>query len=134
MEEKFCSVVLFNDRLFVTQQERVGGPRRVVFPPLELDPQVSDEVLGQAIETALERYVGQGPKVSPEEWKEDEARLLSFYGAKSSAALHRKGKDVTVRCDVKGDTMHLFGPRDEVVELRRPSTSVLGVEVRKLLC
>jgi hypothetical protein len=132
-KHRFCSVYVFSKRLYVSREEGVRGPRRAVFPPTEFARTIDGESLGREIRDALRAYHETGELVEATQWEIFNRQLLDFHGAKSVAAFERGKRGVTIREDVATGEIRFFTPAESKTVLDKPSDSVLGSAVSRLL-
>ena len=133
MEHLFCGVFVFKKRLYISYEEKVGGPRCMLFPPKEFDPGIDATHLGKEVESALSAYVDNGRRIYADEWEELNKQLLDFFGEKSIGAYERKKKEVTVRKETATGHIELFGPKNKEYLLENPDAEQLGLKVKELL-
>lgn len=132
-EFQFTGVFRFGKRLYITLEEKVGGPRAVRGLPKELPLGISAEALGAEVMAALESFRDAGHSIVASEWERMNAELLAAFQVKSVAIFERRKREVTVRRDLRTHAVRLFGPGKEVVELEMPAPQLLGREIQRLL-
>jgi hypothetical protein len=130
---QFTGVFRFQRRLFVTLEEKVGGPRAVRGLPRELPRAISAEELGTEVLAALDSFRDAGRSITAPEWESMNRELLAAFQVKSVAAFERKKREVTVRRDCKSHSIRLVGPRNEELEISVPTPQLLGLEIQRLL-
>lgn len=132
MEYQFSGVFVFKKRVYVTYEERVGGPR-VMLSAKEMPPPLSAAALGAEVEKALGEFQDKGRVIYADEWETLNQRLLKSFGEKSVSAFERKKKEVTVRRATDTGRVALIGPKDKEIELDHPTVEELGQAIMGLL-
>jgi hypothetical protein len=118
MQERFCSVIKHKKQMYIERHAYANGPRCTVFPPKPLYRGLTIEQLAEEIDSALNDYSSLRRPIYPQEWKEREDQLLTYFGEKSSAAFQRKKKDITIRYDVaRGIYVLMDDATDAVTEV-----------------
>lgn len=130
---QFCGVFLFSKRLFVSQEEKVGGPRRMLFPPKEVDAGSSLDWLGCEVDYALSSYRNSGRKIHADEWEALNQQLLDYFDERSISRFERKKKEVTIRRCISTGAVVIFDQKGREVDLNRPTSEEIGKTVKNLL-
>ena len=124
---------MIKKRLFLSVEEKVGGPRRMILPPRELDPAIDALALGSEVNQALRSFRDAGRHATAEEWEIANAELLRLMGETTVASFEKKKREVTLRRDRQSQEVRLSGPKDELVVLQQPDATRLGDEIRRML-
>lgn len=129
----FAGIFRYRGKLFVTRERKVGGPRCVVMPPIELDPDAKVEAIGAEVLAALDAFEESSEKLSPEQWSRLNKEYMDFVAARSVSAFERAKNEVTIRHDTSSDVYVLFAKGGKEVELESPTKTLLAENIVKLL-
>lgn len=100
MQHKFCGVFKHKKQMYVARLANANGPNCMIWPPKPLFRGLSVSGLAEEIEAALRDYTSLGRSIYPEEWKERDDQLLTYFGERSVSAFQKKKKDIGIRYDV----------------------------------
>lgn len=133
IEYQFCGVFLHRKRLYLSYEEGVRGPRRMLLPPKELPPDISAEVLGGEILEALGRYREAEQGIEAEEWERLNQELFTLFGERSVATFERNKRGVTARRQVASGEIQLFTKGKHISALTEDDPARLGATVKDIL-
>lgn len=133
MRYRFAGIFRYRGKLFITKERKVGGPRCVVMPPIELAPDAEIEEIGTEVLSALDAFEESSEKITPEQWSRLNKEYMEFVGARSVAAFERAKSEVTIRHDTSTDVYVLFAKSGKEVELQSPTKVQLAENIVRLL-
>lgn len=133
MKYRFAGIFRYRGKLFITRERKVGGPRCVVMPPSELDPNAEIEAIGTEVLAALDAFEESSEKIPPEQWSHLNKEYMGFFGAHSVAAFERAKIEVTIRHDTSAGVYVLFAKDGKELELQSPTKAQLAESIVKLM-
>ena len=105
---QFCSVFIYEDKLYLAHEKKVNGPRCMIFPPQPLEMLIDPNKLGELVFDALNNYIIEKTTIYAPEWELLNKQLLTYFGSSSIFLFERKKKEVTIRRDVTSGDIELF--------------------------